>query len=1733
MKQVHRHTTLVSCLALMGLQLHAQTPPVASSALPQGAKVVSGQATVTQTAPNALSIGQTSNRAVVDWNSFNIGSQASVQFTQPNASSVVLNRVLDTNPTQIMGRLSANGQVFISNPAGVLFGPTAQVNVAGLVATTQAISTDDFNKFGSALAVNGHQGAVVNQGQITAALGGYIALLAPDVRNEGVLLAREGTVALAAGSKTILQFADSKLVSVLVEQSVMDALVVNKQVIRADGGLVILSARSANAILGSVIQQSGTIETLSLVNREGRVFLDGGTQGLVDMGGQISAAGVAAGSKGGEVVVTGDKVTLSGQARVDASGQAGGGKVLIGGDWQGQNALIRQANEVIVKPGAVLNASALNKGNGGTVVVWSNTRNPNGSTQVQGQLLARGGALGGDGGRIETSGHQLNTTGVQGDASATAGQAGTWLFDPWDVTITSSTSNNSSTAGVCTPSATCSQIANTAINSLLDAGTSVEVKTTGAVTGIEAGNITVNGAISTIQDSANLTLSADTSIIVNNSITLAGSGSTLNLSAGGSDSSSNGFVALGAPVSVDTLNVSVAGTGTVNQSKPLDVNNLRLQASASDVTLTHDNNRIGTVAANVKSLSLSSTQVSNAVSTSNPLGAGLTVGTVGLTSGISATGNVNVQVNNGNLFINDNIATTSTTDKAVILNAGADLSPGAYTGSTSSVNPFGYNILMTAGKTITMGAGGTGKLYTGSVLGSLVVAAHVGTSGLGRYRYNSNATLSNFSLALGTGLNLIYRQNPTLTLTSASQTIVYGNSFVPGTPTAAGFLNTDTSGIALSNLAEALTNNRTSTSGYTRAGTYAITPTATDLLGYQFNTPVTGTLTVSTKPLIVAGVSADSNNKVYDGTTAASLGLSTDKLGIDVVSARAGSTTFADKNVGTGKTITASSLSLNGADAANYSISNLTATSTGNINKRDLTIFGLLGLDKVYDGGTSANLVVNSDDRIAGDKLSFASTASFASKDVGIGKSIGVTGISLSGIDATNYNLLTTSGSTTANITARPLTVTATASDREYNADTVASYTLANNAVSGDTLTIGSTVGEFSDANAGTSKTVTVRGITKAGTDAGNYTLTSTTATTSATILPKVLTASFTAVDKTYDGSTVVDSSTLAITITPTTLVSREVVTATGTASFADKNVGLKVVTLDSVKLVSGSGLASNYSLASGLLTTAKITAKTLTVTAVANNKDYDGTTTASYSLSSTGQITGDLLKLSSLSGVFSDKNAGTGKDVTISGIGISGLDAGNYALSSTTLNTTASIRQKALSASLSVTPKLYDGQTTATGNLTITSGLVGDEKVTATVDAAEFQTKNVVGNNLVTVKSLSLADESSGELIKNYKLDSGQTAVGIIIPLDLTASATVSPKTYDGNTTVSNSQVAVSANLVGSEQLLFTASGNYNNAHVSDASTATIALTMADGTTGLAQNYKLLNPVLSTVPATINKATLTPSLTNTGVTKIYDASLKAPAGFIPKITWSGLVSGDTVVSTDLTSLSASYNDANVKSAKSLTISGLALPKITGSRSNPSDDYVLSTTNPTVAASITHKDQTDSGITAVSKTYELANLFSEPPLKPTPPLAKQADAVVADSVQKRVTSKGLVLPVVTYMAAAEPQDANPTASALGSSLKALSQWSDVQVQSLPAAQVAAMEAPQLKQVLRLLDADSQIRAINPQVLPKVDLQTLAGLSNKQINAFTPAQLANMTKSQINFLMPVLSPAQINALRGKP
>jgi fibronectin-binding autotransporter adhesin len=427
---------------------------IAATQLPSGGKVVGGQATL-QSSGSTLNVNQTSQRGVVEWDTFNVGSKAKINFNQPSPSSVTLNRVMDMNASQILGRISATGQVFISNPNGIIFGTTAQVDVAGIVATTKSISNTDFLNGKTTFEGDGRTSSVINQGSLQAALGGYIALLAPHVRNEGIIVAREGTVALAAGDKTTLEFSGNKLVAVIVDRPVMDALVENKQLVRAEGGYVVLSARSANALLSSVIKQSGTIEAPSLVQREGRILLEGGEKGVVSTGGTLSVAGMQEGTVGGRIVATGDKVLVTQDAKLDATGQSGGGKINIGGGWQGKDPTIRQANAVQVEAGARLDASAIQTGNGGEIVVWSDTQKTDGMTRVAGDLKARGGAAQGDGGRIETSGHWLSTEGATGDASAKRGAAGQWLFDPYDITITSSaTQGNAESSGTWTPSAT-------------------------------------------------------------------------------------------------------------------------------------------------------------------------------------------------------------------------------------------------------------------------------------------------------------------------------------------------------------------------------------------------------------------------------------------------------------------------------------------------------------------------------------------------------------------------------------------------------------------------------------------------------------------------------------------------------------------------------------------------------------------------------------------------------------------------------------------------------------------------------------------------------------------------------------------------------------------------------------------------------------------------------------------------------------------------------------------------------------------------------------------------------------------------------------------------------------------------------------------------------------------------------------------------------------------------------
>ncbi|MBV5344511.1 MAG: filamentous hemagglutinin N-terminal domain-containing protein, partial [Rhodoferax sp.] len=223
--------TSVAIAAIATLSHAQQAPPV--NQLPTGGSVVRGAATIGQTniANNAvMNINQTTQRAAINWDTLNVGASASVNFNQPNSSAVTLNRVNDVNASQIYGRINAPGQVFLSNPNGVYFSPSAQVDVGALVATTHSISDDNFMAGNYRFERNGSTGKVINEGQLNAALGGYIALLAPEVQNAGVVVAQAGTVAMAAGEVVTLNFdGNQHLAGITTTAATLETLIENRQ----------------------------------------------------------------------------------------------------------------------------------------------------------------------------------------------------------------------------------------------------------------------------------------------------------------------------------------------------------------------------------------------------------------------------------------------------------------------------------------------------------------------------------------------------------------------------------------------------------------------------------------------------------------------------------------------------------------------------------------------------------------------------------------------------------------------------------------------------------------------------------------------------------------------------------------------------------------------------------------------------------------------------------------------------------------------------------------------------------------------------------------------------------------------------------------------------------------------------------------------------------------------------------------------------------------------------------------------------------------------------------------------------------------------------------------------------------------------------------------------------------------------------------------------------------------
>lgn len=509
-----------------------------NAVLPTGGAIVNGNGTITVNG-STMTINQYTAKMIANWESFSIGSDGTVNFIQPDSRSVALNRVLGNDVSSIYGHLNATGQVFLINPNGTLFSSTSQVNVGSLITSSLSISDSDFLAGNYKFSGSDNSGAVVNQGTITAKSGGYVALLGPQVRNEGVIVAQKGTVALGAGKAVTLDFNGDGLLNLAVDAAAVNASAANHNLIQADGGQVIMTGRAAKNLAGTVVNNSGIIQARSIDNKNGVIRLDGGTSGTVVNSGTLDASGRAAGQTGGTVKVLGEAVSIAGGATVDVSGNRGGGTALIGGNYQGKGPE-QNATTTTVEQGATITADAINSGNGGKVVVWADDK-----TVFNGTISARGGSQGGDGGQIETSGHRTLKVGDSARVTTLAakGKNGNWLLDPADFTIAAS-------GGDMTGATLSVNLAGgdmTILSSMGGSGTN--------------GDIIVNDRIEWTSPTT-LTLSAYRDININNNIVGTGGGNlVLRADNTGINNASTGDGALG------------AGHGTVNVFTPTDGSN--------------------------------------------------------------------------------------------------------------------------------------------------------------------------------------------------------------------------------------------------------------------------------------------------------------------------------------------------------------------------------------------------------------------------------------------------------------------------------------------------------------------------------------------------------------------------------------------------------------------------------------------------------------------------------------------------------------------------------------------------------------------------------------------------------------------------------------------------------------------------------------------------------------------------------------------------------------------------------------------------------------------------------------------------------------------------------------------------------------------------------------------------------------------------------------------------------
>jgi filamentous hemagglutinin family protein len=1344
--------------------------------LPAGGTAVHGSAAIA-TDGGRMTVTNSPN-AVLDWQAFSIGARNSVHFAQQSAASQVLNRVVGNDPSAILGSLSSNGGVWLVNPHGVLFGSNARIDVGGLVASTLPVSNEDFLagrlRFDRGTLPGGQ---VLNQGEIVTSFGGRVWLMGDSVRNEGLIHSPGGHIVLAAGRS--IELVDSGMPNVTVRVTAPDSEAVNlgtllapaggsidvhggivnqRGIVRADSigtdpaGRVVIRAQGAVQLAAG----SATSADAAGTGQGGRVVVESAEGAALVLGGVSATSGAAA---GGRIHLLGRQVGIDGNALVDASGALGAGQVLAGGDYQGTNPAVRNAEAAYLGPAATLRANATAGGDGGKVILWGD-----GATRVFGTIEARGGPAGGNGGLVETSGRFLAAKPASVDTSAPRGTAGTWLLDPGNITIVADD------GGCCSPGDGTGGIPNLTVTSdgddtvilastivdALQSGNNVEIRTGGGAGTTQEGNITVAASIQAQGDGARtaLRLAAHNDIVVERDVDIGSAGFAMPVTLlADSDNNGAGSILLNPNTEIATQGGDILLLAATRNRAPegVTLSGSRLDAGSGIVALRGNAVTIGAGsevagaavgmtadAITVSDSSVNAPGVSIALNTrlhgdgrAEVTNSVLSGANVGIVTGSLEVGRSQLSATRGSLDISSTTASgggTATFD---------DVTLGAQRGAGSSPG----NIGITADRLDMTDADLTATDVT--IRGAAASIDNAGSV--------ANIRASRLSIDAGT-----------LRLASVD---VVAEAPQDAIVITAGSLASTGSRLATP-IGRWLVHLRAGQGGFPAAALGDLDYTFVQF-GASDAAPAhtgIGAHGIMLDDALDIGIRVDAS-RPYDRTTAAtfSQALSHDAGPGIAVRRREGSGTaggtFADRNAGTDKAVLFQGEGgyFDIAAANGSPVYGATQSYVADITRKDITLAGLVAAPKVYDASRAATLSGRLAGIIEGDDVTVGgATGLFSDKNAGTGKPVAMTGGTLAGPDAGNYRLA--AGATTTG-TITPLSISAagiTAADKVYDGsrDATLSGSLSD-VLGGDDVSLAGATGSFDDRHAGVDKPVTILTGSLAGADAGNYVLAGR-HTTTATIAPRPITAAgITAVDRVYDGTRVA-----ALSGTLADAIAGDAVTLAGaTGRFDDKNAGTgKVVAVTGGALAGAD--AGNYTLVAGHTTTAAIAPRPIDAAGLAAaDKVYDGNRDAELSGALAGAIAGDAVALAGATGRFDSKDAGADKIVTITGGTLSGADAANYVLVSGA-TARAAITPRPVSIGIAgQVAKEYDATSAAglgAGQFVLDGAIAGDAvSVTGPAQGTYDSATVGQGKNVSVTGNFQVAGADAG----NYRV--GTTALG------------------------------------------------------------------------------------------------------------------------------------------------------------------------------------------------------------------------------------------------------------------------------------------------------------------------------------------------------------------------------------